>query len=65
MSALMTIGCHGPNSWVQEPRLQLRFDPVIAPNCIAMVRKLAQIAFFIGLVAVIALSLLPLRTPEQ
>ena len=35
------------------------------PDCRTMVRKLAKIAFFIGLVAVIALSLLPQETlPE-
>ena len=39
--------------------------PVNAPDCRTMVRKLAKIAFFIGLVAVIALSLLPQETlPE-
>ena len=49
---------HGPRSPVSNSKL----DPVMAPNRIAMVRKLAKIAFVIGSVAVIALSLLPQET---
>ncbi len=58
---MTTIACHGKSlgSRTRSPTQKKFLTPVIAPNCRTMVRKLAKTAFFIGLMAVIALSLLP------
>ncbi len=54
---------HRSDAWFQEPGLQIK--EIQPRHDRTMVRKLARTAFFIGLVAVAALSLLPQETiPE-